>query len=132
MFVASLGLCKELYEVSGWLIEDDTSQKWFYDGDRFEEMPPLLIAKQFDPDIDNPEFCWPAYALGYLLRKLPLEHTYRKYTGSLRIEYVDLDEKLWEAGYDTDDTNAYADTPEDAACKLAIELFKQNILRREG
>lgn len=100
MQTASLELCKELYRVSGhtWLTED--------------HRPEYVAA--------------PAYDLGYLLRKLPefgkniYWHTYHK---------------NWCAAYEHTDEDGcqtlihkVADTPEDAACELAIELFKQGIL----
>ncbi len=124
MNVASKELAKELYHASNkeWR---DTDFGWAHG--YFNEDHQLTYTLHLHDKGDHTS-CIPAYDLGYLLRKLPLEHRYRKYTGGLKLEYVDLDEKLWEAGYDTDDTEAYANTPEDAACKLAIELIKQKVI----
>jgi hypothetical protein len=59
----------------------------------------------------------PAYDLGYLLRKLPQPYSIMAYsTGRLVAVQGEV--------------TATADTPEDAAAKLAIELFKQGILTR--
>lgn len=91
--VASLDLCKELYEVSEW--EADA----FRDG------------------------ITPAYDLGYLLRKLPVH---------ISIEsHATLDGKgsRWYKAVDNSaEESCRAVTPEDAAAKLAIELFKQGVL----
>lgn len=69
---------------------------------------------------------WPqdkatGYSLGYLLRKLPraaIVSLPPKYRASIYVTGV------------TDELVFDADTPEDAACKLAIELFKQGILTK--
>jgi hypothetical protein len=67
----------------------------------------------------------PAYDLGFLLRKLP--------------NIVDADRFRmlqsgggWFTGYHDGDLftlATVANTPEDAACKLAIELWKQEVLK---
>lgn len=66
----------------------------------------------------------PAYDLGYLLRKLQRNH----------VELYGLTTGEWTARaywHSTEQARAeYADTPEDAAAKLAIELFKQGILTK--
>jgi hypothetical protein len=113
MNVASLGLCRELYEVSGW---SDTIEN-------FRESAHLTKDRV------------PAYDLGYLMRKLPhkLEGTY------LDLGVAENGEEWW-AAYEhewpyersTYDHEQKAATPEDAACKLAIELFKQGILTKEA
>jgi hypothetical protein len=100
--VASLELCRELYELSGW-------KTFAMERGLAEDRP-----------ID------PAYDLGYLLRKLQRNH----------VELVGLTTGEWTARaywHSTEQARAeYADTPEDAAAKLAIELFKQGILTKEG
>lgn len=102
MNVASLSLCKELYELSGW--------------DSLEYHPNA---------VGTPITC-PAYDLGYLLRKLP------------RGCYIAQTRKGWTASSGNareifgkqSPITLNADTPEDAACKLVIELFKQGILKK--
>ncbi|CAB4132348.1 hypothetical protein UFOVP253_8 [uncultured Caudovirales phage] len=79
---------------------------------------------------------FPAYDLGYLLRKLPdyvklFRNNYGKYycaavTGGFRHP----DNQLGQP--DTAHDWYIADTPEDAAAKLAIELFRQGILAPTG
>ena len=97
--VASRELCKELYELSGW---DGTDEQYH---------------------VGMAEYC-PAYDLGYLLRKLPAKIPFSDGEITLRVE-------IWWAGgwyahYGIYDWKAaIADTPEDAACKLAIELFNR-------
>lgn len=63
------------------------------------------------------------YSLGYLLRKLP----------GVKLEQIDKD--YWNAQTSYDDgteipdyKSCDADTPEDAAALLCIELFKQGVL----
>lgn len=108
MNVASLELCRELYELSGWGYTEKSEH--------------VITADGYD------EYDLPLYDLGYLLRQMPKE-----------IDNVWLTLRpIWYAGYDhmTADEpvkakyDALADTPEDAACKLCIELFKQGVLVR--
>lgn len=106
MHVASLELCKELCELSGWVDchdkyrSDGTLVSWGFSGWKSRECP--------------------AYDLGFLLRKLP---------------YAEL--RNWRGIYTAwRNTPANfppieADTPEDCAAKLAIELFKTGVLTRE-
>lgn len=124
MNVATLANCKELYELSGW----KPSHWWAWYGHREVDTKYEVL------DHTTAETICPAYDLGYLLRKLP--------------EYQDGDLTVrqhryeWQAGYGFDgvvflgiwngtNLEASGDTPEDAACKLAIELFKQGVLNRE-
>lgn len=135
MNIASLDLCKELYELTGW---DGAAFSYFLPDDYGDDY--ILPS---DSDIGNGRFHAPAYALGYLLRKLPPEvmgvHSYR-----FRLTPVDVTPQNgfeWSAGY-TDRFELFqfhdrtkksislwfkADTPEAATAKLAIELFKQGV-----
>jgi hypothetical protein len=120
MNVASLDLCRELYELSGW---DDTTFL-FIEGD-IEGVGPAS-EYGYHPEMGD----IPAYDLGYLLRKLPPHINERPITIS---NYM-IDGSSWSAAYMEYDQEIYtasADTPEDAAAKLVIELFKQGILTRE-
>ena len=110
MNVASLELSKTLLELSGW---DDTDDSW---------------AKAVGEI--------PAYDLGYLLRKLPaptiIRHRVENKKYNKRPEWGITfgsggGRKLIIGGL----PNAEADTPEDAACQLAIDLFKQGVLKKE-
>lgn len=119
MNVASLELCKTLFELSGW---DDTCSAW--DVSDREDMPFENVVKS-----DEVVFqFYPAYDLGYLLRKLPAAFYVR--CGVERM----IDGKTYRETFYSyyrggeNEIDFYADTPEDAACKLAIELFKQGIL----
>lgn len=105
MNVASLELCKELYELSGW------SDPYKY-GDRVEHYHPYEV---------------PAYDLGFLLRKLPNEITHH-----LDRFHLIRGEDNWYAKYEcfkTNDIFTLANTPEDAAARLCIELIKQGLLK---
>lgn len=109
--VASLDLCKELYELSGW--ETDYTTKEF--------------------DDKNHIVGTPAYSLGYLLRKLPRTITDDEDEEIYQLMVMAvLDENKWLAGYDNTIHTphaSYADTPENALCKLAIELIKSGVLK---
>lgn len=120
MNVASLELSKELYELSGW---DDTSFKWEEVGEYGWDVAKAsyLAAEDF-----------PAYDLGFLLRKLP------PFIGN-HVLTIEKDPIHYYAGYIEIGRNGKgallspyrqeADTPEDAVAKLAIELFKSGVLK---
>jgi hypothetical protein len=130
MNVASLELCKELYELSGW---DDTYFSW-----NFNSSVPEQGWYVDDDNLAYPKSdTYPAYDLGYLLQKLP-----KNISRNGNLYWLTLDCNLreewmvWYNGRSSDDlmpdvdySLVCADTPEDAAAKLAIELFKQGILK---
>lgn len=136
MHVASLELCKELYELSGW----DDCDNWashkdmaFISDDTFLEMNPKWQKEA------------PAYDLGYLLRKLPAAITPAVDLKKVAIKdmgtyflYIQKSHDGAVASYNKVQNSLAtlyiksADTPENALCALAIELFKQKILTREG
>lgn len=135
MNVASLELCKELYELSGW---GDTSE--FYVNGMLQHG----IDTAFEDHAIKTNYPGysPAYDLGYLLRKLPgqvLESTDipKKMTSHpLRLEAPEVnwpsDGKKWAFFYENHKTLwSEGDTPEDAICALAIELFKQGVLPKD-
>ncbi|SRR5258706_5170776 len=96
MNVASLKLCKDLYELSGW---SDTIEN-------FRESAHLTKDRV------------PAYDLGYLMRKLPRQsHVYQ------------FGANEWLA-YAPGSHDHSADTPENAATKLCIELLNQGVLKK--
>lgn len=113
MNVASLELCKDLVYTSEW-----GGTEYFY-------LNNALVHRSMLDDDDFLGEVIPAYDLGYLLRKLPPEDK--------EIGYLNLcqDGVNWMCRYTKlSATMIYskADIPEDAAAKLAIELFKQGIL----
>lgn len=125
MNVASLELSKTLYELSGWEcgwwypfahISSDNSGEHIY-----TDKHGAIVDRGRDV---------PAYDLGYLLRKLP-PHLDKKRTLFLAIWIAGAPDR-WGAGYmDTVDPVEYpnyAPTPEDAACKLLIELINHGIV----
>lgn len=127
MNVASLELCKELYEASGWgkNQKKDTTELWMVmsDGSAY-------ILSQGGKFKDFKELI-PAYVLGYLLRKLQKTLSAGEYVA---VSADNNKQGHWFASISNDHSigdSSYADTPEDAACLLAIELFKQNILTKE-
>jgi hypothetical protein len=141
MYVASLEVCKDLYKLSAWEgTEFDYAREW----DKPASHPDCRLVlpayylighnehREFGTKIER----IPAYDLGYLLRKLPIEFE------DFWLELTSAGQN-WYAGYWSGLTQNYwvigktrmaieANTPEDAACKLAIELFKQGALTKDG
>lgn len=125
MSTASLEICKELYQVGNgaW---DETEKVWCpysIDGGLTEQW-------QLETRVGQP-YDWPAYDLGYLLRKLPdgasIQRVGDRYNASLSYNKVDT------YGHQTSHTDGTgADTPEDAAAAFAIDLFKQGAFTRAG
>jgi hypothetical protein len=102
MNVASLELSKELYELSGWTLDDGS----IWDMPHYEDKRGDVIAPQYD--------------LGYLLRRLPWQ-----------LELIMVSDGSWLAHHTASGArhfNEEANTPEDAACKLCISLFNQGVL----
>lgn len=132
MNVASLELCKELHELSGW---DDTP---IVRGDSWNEGLSLgfgvwsrdhLMEGIVEGDIS------PAYDLSYLLMRLPKLITLYQSEGS------------WSCHFQSSKTHqaivngsvivlpyfwmTRGETPEDAACSMAIDLFEHGIITKE-
>lgn len=111
MNVASLELCQKLYELSGW--EGERHPNHGYEDEQGSHIP--------------------YFTLGYLLRKLPTETS--DPNGWLTIQPDE--DPLWAAGYELIAAEGAhflcIDTsPENAAARLAIHLFEQGVLVREG
>lgn len=130
--VASLELCKELYELSVWGNEDGglkVAFSWYGSEDSMSLVHTLAaLGGGYSVRI-------PAYDSGYLLRKLPPYLGTQDDDWLLRLMPSYLGE-TWSIGYaglaDTRFLHAQqAATPEDTLCLLTIELFKQGILKHE-
>jgi hypothetical protein len=106
MNVASRELCEQLHELSAW------------DG-KFKKR--YVVVGDSDGGADS----IPAYDLGYLLRKLPQNE-------EIELRYSDKNGHWFIRGKTEIGISIFADTAEDAACKLAIELFKQGVLKAEA
>lgn len=162
MNVASLELCKELHELSGWEPEDEweadaehehwQSNEWYdhtywvidpsYSKSVFDDGTEFIngVAPHLTPNLAikggfASRLSWsvyiPAYDLGFLLRKLPryIDDSY-----GLSLFVVSGTREHWVARYDYKEDpqcSVMADTPEDTAAKLCIELLKQGILQKE-
>lgn len=123
MHVASLALCQELKALSGWT---DTYFQW-----RTHPSGEAYVVGHV-PDADPLKEETPAYDLGYLVRRLPRKLDGEQFMCEIAIEAAVFGEG-WCAGYLYHTTPTLeAETPEDAATKLAIELFKQGVLTRGG
>ena len=118
MNVASLELCKDLYELSGWIM-------------------PNSLGHQVRNEHGVGTEWWALYDLGYLLRKLAEVGAGVRYVLPEPYDAIDLTMKAWHGNFiaTTPDRKfggyPIASTPEDAATKLAIELFKQGVLTKE-
>lgn len=148
METAGQDLCEELYQLSGW--QDSGYAHCLADGDyayvsegdwTHEKFPAFHKGGRNTMGMESQ---FPAYPLGYLLRKLPpdLELDDTKYKLTLDCKSA----QVWRASYcqaiehrkgrnlvqNWKYLAAEGNTPEDAACYLAIELFKQGVLTREA
>lgn len=113
--VPSVHLCRELHKRSGWVL----TEKHWHNGEPHSNVP----------------YGWdcPAYDLSFLLRKLP-QNSWVGYVDTSGQRGCALAKTYtWnEQGNDVRKiAECRAGTPEDAACLLAIELFKQGVLTRE-
>jgi hypothetical protein len=123
MNIASLELCKELYELSGWVL---TEKMWCYGGRSEGKFSNGWVLIASDEDSINQGHGILAYDLGYLLRKLPAKEWHINYYPHQSYRAILFDS---EGGTEY---VLVADISEDAACKLCIELFKQGILTKES
>lgn len=125
MNVASLELCKELYELSGW-----NNASYIHECLPNKSYVTTLSTHNMEHYKDN--WYYPAYDLGFLIRKLPPEikrHelVMHRYSNSYDFcyEHDTRDYGVEQLAYAT------ADAPEDALCNLAIKLFEEGILNDE-
>jgi len=124
---ASLALCKELYELSGWI--EVTYEHELVNGESYTTTLPVKEMEHGDRNTYIP-----AYDLGFLLEKLPQNSWVGYVDTSGQRGYALAKTYAWnEKGTDIDRiVQCSADIPEDAACKLAIELFARGILKRQS
>jgi hypothetical protein len=128
MNVTSLELSKELYELSGW---QGASYWWNLTGEEAKLDQEATTTWVLKPAIEGPHKPmpdrYPAYDLGYLLRKLPINthivHQYDEETQrhGYRAEGYFGEVDIWRS--------FIADAPENAAAKLAIYLLKEGTLK---
>lgn len=108
--VASKELCAKLKKLSGW---SDTTFCW-----NGQIIPAFWPEEMRAHDVDS----FPAYDLGYLVRKLPPFSLHR----------YPADNGLYTAESSDGWALEQGDTPEDAACKLAIELLKLKVIDKKA
>lgn len=147
MNVASLELSKQLYELSGW---EDTD---LYYGENFYRVGDIELTmyrnqNEFDAregqgklrgiwshaDVEVGKYVGvvPAYDLGYLLRKLQT-HAGIEISWDRKYGYTaHFNRREFGSTKDGALFNAKGENYEDATAKLAIELFKQGVLTKEG
>lgn len=123
--VASLELCRELYELSGW----NSGRRAYY---RRNDDGSLSETSAFDEDLEGEIRLYP---LGYLLRRLPqFVELDSVHNGQLQMAHDDPEGNVecWLYRYVSTGLYGRAERPEDAACQLAIQLFKQGVLIKEN
>lgn len=118
MNTASIELCRELYELAGW---HDTY--WNYSRSSGTDGP-FRLGHKGSIETREVKERYPAYELGFLQRKLP-------YGFTIVTRFNEGWLASWAKTADADDYATEADTPENAVCELAIELFKQGVLKKE-
>lgn len=139
MNVASKELCSKLYELSGW---DDTSfwysqlnETGLYELDYTSDE--IIISVEYLPGApygkSSIKEYTPAYDLDYLLDKmverktgLTLYHVH----STMQWECF-YSGKFFEYGTETQHWETQDSNPADAACMLALELFKQGVLKHD-
>lgn len=127
MNVASIELCKELYELSEW-----QGGEYDYCRNKGEEWDAWNQSDQHERSYPGFERSVPAYDLGYLLRQFPQNiatYVYNAFDENGHLHWRASDGVI---DFIKPKFEATADTPEDAVAKLAIELFKQGVLTRGG
>ena len=135
MNVVKLELSKKLYELSEW---SDTSNTWMKHSLSDKAKCYAIPTAETGIQVLNGEleYKYPAYDLGYLLRKLPKEYrTHRSGKKTITSREIQLEQwgNQWMIGLgdgDKEYLEAKADTPEDALCLLAITLFESGILTK--
>lgn len=112
---ASLELCKELYELSGW---SDAEHAW---SNSMGET--RVVCKRFNTGHMS-QIC-PAFSAGYLLRKLPL---YELTNNGLILsaDYYDSNNDRFISAYGA------PSKLEDILAELCIKMFKKGILPISG
>lgn len=129
MNVANIEVCRELYDLSEWgkNTKGNALELWGTDSNN---QSAIITSNEYasgESKIGIPIILLPAYDLGYLLRKLP----YKTEDGWLSL--FKSGENNWMACYiqDEDQFNEEAaDTPENAAAALAVQLFCKGVLKK--
>lgn len=131
MNTARLEYCKKLYELSGWNGENTNISHWWVYREYSDGSGLYVLEDGHAAPFATSTY--PAYDLGLLLRKLPPQTVIKKEHDANPGLPKETPE-YYRALYDTADGQHFwlgADTPEDAACRLAIALFEQGILKVE-
>lgn len=138
MNTANLENCKKLYELSGWVGTQNYWKSFInHQADKWSEFKVVDFNGAKIPK-DFGEETYPAYDLGYLLRKLPKEIEHRDVYYSLVVRWIgdnDMRIHYWSEverkrllSTNTEIGALGIGEYEDAACLLAIKLFEKGIL----
>lgn len=121
--VASLELCKELYKLSGWV--DVESYYEYYPVADKHALRHSAPGNAFAEDRILPDYIFPAYDLGYLLRKLLTVSGIDFFVTEEGTHFA-LAQSL---ANDNETPHGEGKTPEDATAKLCCELIRQGVIK---
>jgi hypothetical protein len=132
--VASVNVCKELDR-----LVDFANTAYIWRIHKATGDAALMLRSETEPNLSSlvgqtmrNDFAFvSAPDLGFLIRKLPdwIEiDGVSRYTFRLEVTY---DHQWWASYSHTNDIQTYADTPENAVAKLAIQLLKQGVIKKE-
>lgn len=113
---ASLELSRTLYELSGWY----SNPYWYRHPGGMTSLAPA-------PDRYGEQFkkVCPAYSFDYLMSKLPRREP--EWGTGIHLKWI-VRINEWSAGY-VKGIYTQDEDPTNAVCKLAIELWKQGVLK---
>lgn len=127
MNVASLDLCKELHTLSGW---DGTVWSWYCDEER-DDTPAMNLSEPLRVvgGVGYFDHQYPAYDLGYLMRKLPGHYVQKLGSESYVAKWWDYAPTQEQRELGLNHLSGHSkSSPEDAVCRLAIALFEHGVL----
>ena len=120
--VASVDLCQELYKLSGW-----ANTAAFWQDDYYPDGSHLW--NLYDDSELRSGSVVPAYDLGYLMRMLPGHYVQKLGNETYTARWTCYAPTAEQRALGTNHLSGSSRTsPENALCRLAIELFNQGVL----
>jgi hypothetical protein len=127
MMVASLSDCRELFALSGW---GDTEWSYYCD-EAHDDTPALNLSEPLKVvgGVGYYDHRYPAYDLGYLVRKLPVHYLQKFGNESYVARWVYPAPTREQIELGTHHIIGHSRTsPENALCRLAVNLFEAGVL----
>jgi hypothetical protein len=122
MNVASVEVCKELHALAGW-----ESTSFFWQDDYYPDGSHLW--NLYDDIELRRSSVVPAYDLGFLMRMLPGHYVQKLGNGSYIAKWTDYAPTQEQRDLGTNHLSGHSkSSPENALCRLAIELFQHGVL----